>query len=92
MATVTVHNDFYPEGAELVLPGLGSVKNGEAKEVTEAQITEFRSLGYEFPEKGDLELYYPPKPVKTKDLEPDAEVNLTDEELAELAGENKENN
>lgn len=98
--TVRVENHFYPEDELFTLPSLGQVKNfGEAQEVTEEQLYNYRAMGFEWPEgTEDLVLVFKdPDPVadlvdsENKDqLVKDAEAagvevtsNMTKEQIAQ---------
>jgi hypothetical protein len=54
MPQVTVHNDFYPEGEEIEIAGLGSVPNHGTKELSDNQVLFYKAAGYEWPEDDHL--------------------------------------
>lgn len=94
MPQVSLQHSAFPDGEALELPALGSfLNNGDSKEVSEIQIQAFIDMGFAWPEENlshDVVLVIPPPEPRNKDLEPDAEVTLTDEQLAALA-DKKEN-
>jgi hypothetical protein len=51
---VTVHNQFVPQGEEVVVPALGSVANGSTKALDVSQVETFKSMGFEWPDNNDL--------------------------------------
>ena len=58
MGTVKIIHPEMPDEYEFEIPGLGLCLNNVVKDVDEAQISAYKSNGYEWPESGNLIIDY----------------------------------
>lgn len=71
MASVLIKNYTFPEGYQFTIPGLGGFSNFELREVDETQVAEYMSLGYTWPEDGNLVITIkdPPDEIEVEEVE-----------------------